>query len=55
MDDDGPHQRFAYTAPQFDFTSTLTYDESGFVIDYPGMPCACTDPRAAAPGEMADD
>ncbi|MEU7142859.1 putative glycolipid-binding domain-containing protein [Nocardia sp. NPDC046473] len=34
---DGPHQRFAYTAPQFDFTSTLTYDESGFVLDYPGI------------------
>ncbi|WP_405167302.1 putative glycolipid-binding domain-containing protein [Nocardia sp. NBC_01499] len=35
--DDGRHQRFAYTAPQFDFTSTLIYDESGFVLDYPGI------------------
>lgn len=35
--DDGAHQRFAYTAPQFDFTSTLTYDESGLVLDYPGI------------------
>ncbi|WP_107654126.1 putative glycolipid-binding domain-containing protein [Nocardia suismassiliense] len=35
--DDGSHQRFAYQAPQFDFRCTLTYDESGFVLDYPGI------------------
>jgi uncharacterized protein len=31
-----PH-RYGYAAPAFDFTCTLVYDESGLVVDYPGI------------------
>jgi uncharacterized protein len=35
--DEGGHQRYDYAAPAFDFTSRLVYDESGLVLDYPGI------------------
>jgi uncharacterized protein len=35
--DDGPRQRYDYAAPVFGFTSRLVYDESGLVLDYPGL------------------
>jgi hypothetical protein len=35
--DDGPRQRYDYAAPAFGFTSRLAYDESGLVLDYPGI------------------
>jgi hypothetical protein len=35
--DDGPGQRYDYAAPAFGFTSRLVYDESGLVLDYPGI------------------
>jgi hypothetical protein len=28
---------FGYTAPAFGFTAELCYDESGLVVDYPGI------------------
>jgi hypothetical protein len=28
---------FEVAAPAFDFTSRLVYDESGLVVDYPGI------------------
>jgi hypothetical protein len=31
------HQRYRYAAPAFGFTCTLVYDESGLVLDYPGI------------------
>jgi hypothetical protein len=37
LEDDGPRQRFDYTAPRFDFRCLLVYDESGLVLDYPGI------------------
>ncbi len=37
LDDEGSGQRFDYAAPAFDFTCELTYDESGLVVDYPGI------------------
>jgi uncharacterized protein len=36
-DDDGPRQRYDYAAPVFGFTGRLIYDESGLVLDYPGI------------------
>ncbi|MFI0485686.1 putative glycolipid-binding domain-containing protein [Actinomadura sp. 9N215] len=30
-------QCYGYAAPAFDFTARLVYDESGFVLDYPGL------------------
>jgi uncharacterized protein len=30
-------QCFDYTAPAFDFSCRLVYDESGLVVDYPGI------------------
>jgi len=30
-------QRYDYAAPAFDFTCRLSYDESGLVVDYPGI------------------
>jgi uncharacterized protein len=35
--DEGARQRYYYAAPAFDFTSRLVYDESGLVLDYPGV------------------
>ena len=35
--DEGARQRYDYAAPAFDFTSLLVYDESGLVVDYPGI------------------
>jgi uncharacterized protein len=35
--DEAAHQRYDYAAPAFDFACCLTYDESGLVLDYPGI------------------
>ena len=35
--DDASHQRYDYTAPAFGFACRLIYDESGLVLDYPGI------------------
>jgi hypothetical protein len=35
--DDGRCQRYDYAAPAFGFTCRLRYDESGLVLDYPGI------------------
>lgn len=35
--DDGPRQRYDYAAPAFAFACRLVYDESGLVLDYPGI------------------
>jgi hypothetical protein len=35
--DDGPNQRYDYSAPVFEFAGQLVYDESGLVLDYPGI------------------
>jgi hypothetical protein len=37
IDDDGARQRYHYTAAAFAFACDLTYDESGLVLDYPGI------------------
>jgi uncharacterized protein len=33
----GGQQRFDYTSPAFDFQCVLVYDETGLVLDYPGI------------------
>ena len=35
--DKAARQRYDYAAPAFAFTSRLIYDESGLVVDYPGI------------------
>jgi hypothetical protein len=35
--DEGCCQRYDYAAPAFGFTCRLRYDESGLVLDYPGI------------------
>ena len=35
--DEAARQRYDYAAPAFDFACRLTYDESGLVLDYPGI------------------
>jgi uncharacterized protein len=35
--DKADRQRYEYAAPAFGFTSRLVYDESGLVLDYPGI------------------
>jgi hypothetical protein len=35
-DQDG-HRRYDYGAPVFGFTSCLVYDDSGLILDYPGI------------------
>jgi hypothetical protein len=35
--DEGRYQRYDYTAPVFGFACRLVYDESGLVLDYPGL------------------
>jgi hypothetical protein len=38
IDDGGAGgQRYDYAAPVFDFTGELAYDESGLVVEYPGL------------------
>jgi uncharacterized protein len=37
LDDEGKRQRYGYTAPRFGFACQLFYDESGLVLDYPGI------------------
>ena len=37
VSDQGSYRRYDYTAPAFDFACRLTYDQSGLVIDYPGI------------------
>ena len=36
-DDGGSRERYDYTAPAFDFRCELVYDESGLVLEYPGI------------------
>jgi uncharacterized protein len=35
--DESTGQRYDYTAPAFDFRARLVYDQSGLVLDYPGI------------------
>lgn len=35
--DEGHNQRYDYAAPVFGFACRLVYDESGLVLDYPGI------------------
>jgi uncharacterized protein len=35
--DEGGRQHYDYTAPAFGFACRLVYDESGLVLDYPGI------------------
>ena len=37
LEDAGGRERYRYSAPVFDFTCELVYDESGLVLDYPGI------------------
>jgi uncharacterized protein len=37
IDDDGPHARYDYAAPGLGFETRLVYDESGLVLNYPGI------------------
>lgn len=37
LPDEAGRPRYLYAAPAFDFTGTLSYDESGLVLDYPGI------------------
>jgi uncharacterized protein len=37
IEDDGLQQRFDYTAPVFDYTGRLVYDDAGLILDYPGI------------------
>ena len=35
--DEGMRQCYDYSAPAFDFRCRLVYDETGLVLDYPGI------------------
>ena len=35
--DQDARQQYEYTAPAFGFTSRLSYDDCGLVVDYPGI------------------
>jgi uncharacterized protein len=37
MSDEDGRQQYDYESPGFDFSCRLTYDESGLVLDYPGI------------------
>jgi hypothetical protein len=37
MEDHASGQRYDYTSPAFDFRALLVYDQSGLVLDYPGI------------------
>jgi hypothetical protein len=42
MSDRDGHQRYDYSAPAFDFSCQLVYDEAGLVLDYPGIAVRAT-------------
>jgi hypothetical protein len=35
--DEGNRSRYDYSAPAFDFAAVLVFDESGLIVDYPGL------------------
>jgi uncharacterized protein len=37
LPDEGSHTRYHYAAPAFEFECELLYDQSGLLIDYPGI------------------
>jgi uncharacterized protein len=37
IDEGAGRERYDYTSSTFDFQCELTYDESGLVLDYPGI------------------
>ena len=37
LEDDGSHRRYHYASPAFGYEAVLVYDESGFILDYPGI------------------
>jgi hypothetical protein len=37
LDDDGVRRRYHYASPAFGFECELVYDESGLVLEYPGI------------------
>ena len=37
VDDTSSRQRYEYQAPAFDFSAVLIYDESGLLLEYPGI------------------
>jgi hypothetical protein len=37
LEDDAGRQRYHYRAPAFDFECRLVYDQSGLLLDYPGI------------------
>ena len=37
LEDEGNRERYRYAAPRFDFECELSYDESGLILDYPGI------------------
>ena len=37
LDDEDGRQQYGYAAPEFAFECQLAYDESGLVLDYPGI------------------
>jgi hypothetical protein len=39
---EGTHQCYDYTAPAFDFECRLAYDQSGLVLEYPGIAIRAT-------------
>jgi hypothetical protein len=44
--DEGACHRYDYAAPAFDFAARLVYDESGLVLDYPGIALRADRPPA---------
>jgi Putative glycolipid-binding len=44
---EGTHQCYDYTAPAFDFECRLAHDQSGLVLDYPGIADAAGSPSAS--------
>jgi hypothetical protein len=46
---EGGHQRYEYSAPAFGFACRLVYDESGPVLDYPGIAVRVICPPAVRP------
>ena len=37
LEDDGSRSRYDYAAPAFDYAAVLVYDDSGLIVEYPGL------------------
>ena len=54
ISDEAARRRYDYAAPAFGFTACLVYDDSGLVVDYPGIAIVKTCGSTSRPGTLLE-